>query len=221
MKTLLLASLSLLVSFACDKQGTAESEVEAPGPVVVAESPPPDDPVVASGLKWFTSCGDPVCSGYGGPWPGVPSCDGIKEGQACTSEGSTCDFQSGCNARMVCAKEDPKLPGCPRSRARFKKDIAYLDATELDRYYLELRELKLATWRYRDADERVRLGVILEDGEPDAVWADPAHDRVDLYGYASLAVAGVQAQAREIEELQASLATLHRELDELRTHCGR
>ena len=23
-------------------------------------------------LQWYSSCGDPVCSGYGGPWEGCP-----------------------------------------------------------------------------------------------------------------------------------------------------
>jgi hypothetical protein len=228
MKNALLASLSLFVCLACDKQRSP-----SPEPVVVA-----DGGSSASGLKsgvgqggrgspdvkkWFTSCGDPVCGGYSGPFPGVPACGGNQEGQACATEGATCDFQSSCNAVLVCAKQDPKQQpgGCPISRARFKRDIAYLDAAKLEHYYEDLGELKLATWRYREAsDQRTHLGLILEDAEPGAVWADPAHDRVDLYGYTSLAIAGVQAQAREIEELQASLAALRSELDELRTRCG-
>jgi hypothetical protein len=149
----------------------------------------------------------------------VPACGSNAQGQACAGEGTTCDFQSGCNARLVCAREDPKKRpgGCPISRARYKRDIEYLDDAGLADYRRELMDLRLATYRYRADDERVRLGVILEDA-PDggAVWADPAHDRVDLYGYASLAIATAQVQARELDELRAEVEALRAELERLR-----
>ena len=251
MKSPLFVPLLLLVCLACDKPRAATSDAsepeasdearsidDEPEPVFVEPPPATDDPREAgaahpvasgggapdSGLSWFTTCGDPVCGGYDGPWPGVPACGGAQERQACSPEGATCDFQSSCNARLICAAEDPKQRpgGCPISRARFKRDIEYLDEAELERYYRELQRLKLASYRYREAaDDRVRLGVILEDGERRelAVWADPAHDRVDLYGYASLAIAGVQAQARELDQLRAELAELRRELDQLHQRC--
>lgn len=169
--------------------------------------------------QWYSTCGDPVCRGYDGPWNGVAACDEIEAGAPCEVAGQTCDFMSDCNARLVCASEDPKLQagGCPISRARFKRDINYLAPAERDRYYRELLELRLATYRYRGrSDQKLQLGIVLEDA-PDGIWADPANDRVDLYGYTSLAVAGVQTQASELAALQAELGTLRAELAALRS----
>jgi len=174
-------------------------------------------------LHWYSTCGDPVCSGYDGPWDGVPACSGVVEGDPCTNEGETCDFMSDCNALMICAAEDPKLQpgGCPISRAAFKQDIRYLDASERDGFYRELLDIRMATWRYRDRhDAKSHLGVILEDGE-DQIWADPNNDRVDLYSYGSLAIVGVQEQAGEIAELKAALAALQVQVEDLRERAER
>jgi hypothetical protein len=125
---------------------------------------------------------------------------------------------SSCNAQMICAAADPKQVegGCPISRSRFKQDIDYLDARERDDYYRQLLDIDLATYRYRErSDRKTQLGVILEDNEL-GVWVDAANDRVDVYGFTSLAVAGVQAQAAELAVLQAELAAQQAELDELR-----
>jgi hypothetical protein len=125
---------------------------------------------------------------------------------------------SDCNAVLVCASEDPQqqVGGCPISRAAFKQDITYTDASSLAGYYRDLLDIRLATWRYRErADAKQSLGVILEDGETE-IWADPANDRVDLYSYGSLAIAGVQVQAAELADLRAQMQTMQRELAELR-----
>jgi hypothetical protein len=174
-------------------------------------------------LTWYSSCGDPVCQGYGGPWEGVPPCGDIVEGEPCSMEGAECDFMSDCNAVMVCATMDPKMQegGCPISRAAFKQDIAYLDVAGRDAFYREVLDMRLATWRYRErSDAKPSLGVILEDGE-DRIWADPANDRVDLYSYGSLALVGVQAQADELAELRAAVAALQGEVVELREQAAR
>lgn len=168
--------------------------------------------------SWYASCGDPVCSGYGGPWPDLPPCEDIQEGDPCDMAGATCDFMSDCNAVMVCSGQDPKQQegGCPMSRRELKQDIVYTDAASLATYYRDLLDLRLATWRYRDrSDAKQSLGVILEDGEAE-IWADPAHDRVDLYSYSSLAIAGVQVQAAELAELRAQMQAMQRELEQLR-----
>jgi hypothetical protein len=211
-----LALLPLPVLAACDKD---EDEGETSTSAAQDSSGTESD--TGGSLQWYTSCGDPVCSGYGGPWDGVPACGEIKEGDPCETEGETCDFQSDCNAVLVCAKEDPKLQpgGCPISRARFKQDIAYIDAAQRDAYYRELLELRLATYRYRARrDQKTQLGVILEDNE-EGVWVDAENDRVDLYGYGSLAIAGVQAQAAELEALRAELGAMKAELAQLRSAC--
>jgi hypothetical protein len=174
-------------------------------------------------LAWYSSCGDPVCQGYGGPWEGVPPCGDIAEGDPCSMEGAECDFMSDCNAVMVCATMDPKMQegGCPISRAAFKQDIEYLDAAGRDAFYREVLDMRLATWRYRErSDAKPSLGVILEDGE-DRIWADPANDRVDLYSYGSLALVGVQAQADQLAELQAAVAALQSEVVALREQAAR
>jgi hypothetical protein len=77
-----------------------------------------------------------------------------------------------------------------------------------------VRRFRLATYRYRDAGpaDRAHLGFIIEDVEPSAA-VDAERDQVDLYGYASMAVAALQVQARQIESLQAELFALRRELD--------
>lgn len=170
----------------------------------------------AGPLQWHTTCGDPVCSGYTKP-DGVEPCTPAQlEGSLCDVEGATCDPISDCNALLVCASKDPKQQegGCPISRAKFKTDIEYLEPADLARHADELASLRLATYRYRDApaDAPARLGIILEDNEQ-GVWVDARHDRVDLYGYASLAVAALQVQQRQIASLTAEVERLSMQLE--------
>lgn len=171
------------------------------------------------GLQWYSTCGDPVCMAYNGPWDGVPACTAAQvEGMPCDQQGAQCDFMSECNAVLVCTTSDPKQQegGCPISRARFKESIEYLDADARAARYRDLRGLRLATYRYRDArTPRRHLGILLED-QADAPWIDGAHDRVDLYGYTSLAIAGIQTQADELEALRAELRSLRAEVSALR-----
>jgi len=89
-------------------------------------------------------------------------------------------------------------------------DIHYLNADELARYERELRELRLATWRYAHDPSKTRLGFIIDDAER-SVAVDASRDLVDLYGYTSLAVAALQLQAQQIEALKAELAALKKE----------
>lgn len=224
-------------STAAESSETAVAETSpdesSAGETVVAETSPGDtstsdtstsDTTTEGGtLHWYSSCGDPVCSGYAGPWPDVPPCGDIAEGDPCSMEGAECDFMSDCNAVMVCATMDPKMQegGCPISRAAFKQDIEYLDAAQRDAFYRDVLDMRLATWRYRDRkDGKQSLGVILENGE-DRVWADAANDRVDLYSYGSLALVGVQAQADELAELRAAIAALQSEVVDLREQAAR
>jgi hypothetical protein len=220
-RVVLLLSLSCFPIGACDKEGGDENADEGNMDDANADESTTGDPVdMSPELRWYSTCGDPACGGYNGPWEGVPACGEITEGDACEVEGESCDFMSDCNAQMICAVMDPKQVegGCPISRSRFKQDIDYLDAAEREGYYRQLLEIDLATYRYRErSDRKLQLGVILEDNEQ-AVWTDPANDRVDLYGYSSLAVAGVQAQAAELAALRAELDELRRELASMRDH---
>lgn len=158
---------------------------------------------------WWMTCGDPVCGGHTDQ--GLPTCDPtLKEGLPCDAPGTSCDPVNDCNAVLVCADKDPKGDTCPISRARFKREIDYVDRGELQRLHDELRQIRLATYRYREGDDAVatKLGLILEDG-PAGPWIDEAKGRVDLYAYTSLAVAALQVQAEE-------LAALRREVEALR-----
>jgi hypothetical protein len=98
------------------------------------------------------------------------------------------------------------------SARRAKKDILYLDSADRQRIADALARFNLATYEYRDpalAGQR-HLGFIIED-----VPGSPAVDRdgnmVDLYGYASMLVAAVQAQGEEIAKLKAELLRLKRQ----------
>jgi hypothetical protein len=171
-------------------------------------------------LRWYTTCGDPACNGYTKPY-GVPLCNaGQQPDTSCDVEGATCDPVSYCNTLLVCATKDPKQgpSGCPVSRARFKKDIRYVEPDERERYAADLYSLRLATFRYREvsASTPPRLGIILDDDEQ-GIWVDARNDRVDLYGYASLAVAALQVQKRQLTELQAEVERLSARLDRTNT----
>ena len=69
--------------------------------------------------------------------------------------------------------------------------------------------LPLARWRYRGAmdDGREHVGYVLEDA-PGIPASDERRGQVDLYGYTSMAVAALQAQQREIDELRAEVRAL-------------
>ena len=66
-------------------------------------------------LLWYATCGDPVCSGYNGPFDGVALCTTETAGAACTTSGATCDPKSDCDALLSCTTEDPTTQpgGCP------------------------------------------------------------------------------------------------------------
>ncbi len=102
---------------------------------------------------------------------------------------------------------------CPISRRDAKRDIHYLTAQDVARYARELRAIRLATYRYRDAPASAapRLGFVIDDGPP-TPCVEATGERVDLYGYASLAVAALQEQAREIDVLRSEVAALRREV---------
>jgi hypothetical protein len=171
-----------------------------------------------AGLKWFLTCGFPVCGAPGQPADaGVMACTTQKAGDPCTSAGTTCDPRASCGEKLMCTDHDPRMQpgGCPISRARFKQDIAYLGPAELKHYAKQVLEIPLATYRYRDDPSlRQQLGFIIEDVEP-SLSVDAARDRVDLYGYASMAVAGLKVQAQELEALRREVRALHARVREL------
>ncbi len=176
------------------------------------DDPPPPD--ASPPLQWYRTCGDVVCSSYM-PTPGATVCSTQSEGGTCTQDGDSCEIpDDGCNADLLCTTGDPAT-NCPISQARFKRDIRYLQPDERERILEHLLGTRLATYRYRresDAAPR-RLGFIIDD-QPDSPAVLPSGERVDLYGYTSMAVAAIQAQAVQIEELRAEIAQLRRQLAE-------
>jgi len=173
-------------------------------------SPPP--------LAWYETCGDPACGGYAGPYEGVVACTDQTEGAGCTPEGDSCDLENDCNSFMVCAAEDPKdqAGGCPVSRASTKTAIRYLGPREREEARQQLLSTRLATWRYRwdPPSRRHRLGFLIDD-QPTSPAVQDDGQHVDLYGYASLTVAAVQAQDAELQGLRSELADTRAALAEL------
>lgn len=167
-------------------------------------------------LQWWTTCGDPACGGHT-PDPNVPLCTTEMENAACSTPDALCDLGDDCNTRLLCSDMDPKAAGCPISRARYKREIQYLDEASLGRVRDDLLSMPLATWRYvsEDGAGPEHLGFIIDDApSTPAVARDGEH--VDVYGYTSMAVAAIQAQQRQIATLSAELQALRKELDALK-----
>ena len=100
------------------------------------------------------------------------------------------------------------------STARAKREIAYVDESTETRLHDDVMSVRLATYRYKPGvtgEDAQHLGFIIEDmpeGSP-AVLA--SRDRVDLYGYMSMAVATLKVQERELEALKKRVARLEAE----------
>jgi hypothetical protein len=162
---------------------------------------------------WWETCGMPAC-GIDRPPPesGLPYCSPDLVGSACATIGAECNPRTGCDVHLLCGTSDPRQQsslGCPVSRARFKEDIHFLSGDELRGRSRELLDLPLAAYRYREGDQRMRLGFII-DGHESLACVDG--DRVDLYGYTSMAVAALKVQAEEIAALRKQVAEVQKEL---------
>jgi hypothetical protein len=103
--------------------------------------------------------------------------------------------------------------GCPISSRTYKDGIAYVDDAQLQRLHDEALGIRLATYTYKPqvADPGpTHLGFIIEDNvESPAV--NRTLSRVDMYGYVSMVIAGMQVQEREISELRQELAAARRD----------
>ena len=97
-------------------------------------------------------------------------------------------------------------PGTPSS-IEVKKDVEYLDDATRAQIAEQALGIKLATYKYKNADQRERLGFILEDS-PNVPAADMNSKQVDLYAYASMVLATVQEQQKKIAALEAQIETL-------------
>ena len=103
------------------------------------------------------------------------------------------------------------------STIRAKEDILYLDETMRNSVARSALELRLASWRYKDSSlgTHRHLGIIIEDS-PHAPAVDQTREVVDLYSYASMAIAAAQVQAKELQRLRDEVEALRREVATLK-----
>jgi len=171
----------------------------------IRECPPP------SGYTWFTTCGDPVCTTPDPDDPGVPNCTTEQESDPCTTPGAVCEVPGdSCGQKLLCATEDPKSGTCPISRARHKDSISFLGASELEQVRDEFLRMKMARWHYKTEPVATRehLGFIIDEQPADSPAVMGNGERVDLYGYTSMAAATLQVQQKQIEALEREVQAL-------------
>jgi hypothetical protein len=183
-------------------------------------------PSTNGNLRWYTTCGAPVCpAGDDGGTPadagasqdgGVAACTTEKAGDSCASAGTTCDPGLGCDVLLRCADKDPKVQpgGCPISRRAAKRDVTYLDEQGKLRLAQEVKRIRLAWYRYKEAPEREHLGFMIDDA-PDSPAVDGRRDQIDLYGYVSMLVAALQQESARADAQERELASLRQRLDAL------
>jgi len=172
----------------------------------------------AGSLRWYTTCGYPICGPFDAGMPtGVTACSTEREGTTCATGGATCDPGTGCGVLLRCTDKDPRTQpgGCPISRLASKRDVRYLNEADLAGLEAQVRAIRLARYRYKDAPTRERLGFIIDD-VPASPAVDEPRDMIDLYAYTSMVVAAVQRQAQRLEAQDREIGRLHRELDQLR-----
>jgi hypothetical protein len=131
-------------------------------------------------------------------------------GDPCTHEGDSCAITSA----VECGQTTLRCTGgtwlapfdtCPVSTARAKRDISYLGPDDVLRLRDPLLGVKLATYKYKLGDPSEHLGFIIEDTPSGSPAGLASRERVDLYGYLSMAVAAIQQQQRQIHLLEQRL----------------
>jgi hypothetical protein len=172
-----------------------------------------------------TNCTDgpvPLCSGDP-KWQcdrahDDPDCPRARPsaGTACAIQGKLCSYECGEGNGRVCDRGvwQPADGGpCAISTRHAKRDVHYVAPDELDKLAQQALGLKLATYEYVDPalGQGRRLGFMIEDA-PEVPAVDRERRMVDVYGYASMLLAGMQSQQRRIAALERELATLKREL---------
>jgi hypothetical protein len=167
-------------------------------------------------LQWYTTCGDPACGGSTDD-ANLADCTTEADGDPCAMDGASCEIAGDtCNVNLVCATKDPKgsPEGCPISLASAKHGIQYLTEADRERIRADVVTMPLATWKYNHEarGEKEHLGFIIDDQPPSSAAVRPSGERVDLYGYTSMAVAAIQAQDRQIEALRREVEALRAEL---------
>ncbi len=132
-------------------------------------------------------------------------------GTACSQDNQYCQYGD-CNSTALRCESGTwhtQMTGCPISTSRYKEGIHYLSSDELHVLASETLETPLANYQYKIGDSHPRLGFIIEDnpGSPAVVHGK---DRVDLYGYTSMAIATLQVQNHQIEKLEHEVTELRK-----------
>jgi hypothetical protein len=150
------------------------------------------------------------CTGAGSSCPAARP----LVGSACTPEGQQCQYGDCNSTSLVCTKGTwhTQSFGCPVSTRREKQGIHYLDDAELRALADETLATPLATYEYTVGARDRRLGFIIEDQPPGSPAVVAGKDRVDLYGYTSMAVATLKVQSEEIAELRREVDALRAEV---------
>jgi hypothetical protein len=154
----------------------------------------------------------------------APGCPPVRPrlGEACSTAGLECSY-----AEDPCVQPNYKCENgswheyqtpCAISSARYKEAISYLADDDLRDVAEQTRLLRLATWRYKEGDRARHFGFIIEDA-PESPAVMPNGERVDLYGYTSMAIASVQVQGKELDDLKREVAELRRDLAETKARC--
>lgn len=144
-----------------------------------------------------------------------------RVGSACSVEGDSCAVSppQECGQALLNCQSGVwtlQADGCPASSAKVKKDIAYVDDARAEALHEQLMSVRLATYRYKAVDHDPHLGFIIEDMPNGSPAVLPSRERVDLYGYVSMAVASLQVQEQQIRKLQVEVDQLAKENAALR-----
>jgi hypothetical protein len=142
-------------------------------------------------------------------------------GTACVTDGESCAFEEAVEcgqSRMECRGGVWQIANtsCPASTAGAKEDIHYVSDSDAEYLRQSLMRIPLATYRYKGSDATTHLGFVIEDVEARSPAVLPSRDRVDLYGFVTMAVAALQRQEKDIATLKADVARLVRENAALR-----
>lgn len=151
-------------------------------------------------VEWHCFGGPPYCAATR-PRIGTP----CKMGDECAFE-----LAKECGqAAMECRAGVWQMTNssCPASTAAAKDDIAYVSDGDAEHLRDALMKIPLATYRYKNEKDH-HLGFIIEDLPPNSPAVLPSRDRVDLYGYLTMAVAAIQRQEKEIAALKLEVARL-------------
>jgi hypothetical protein len=163
-------------------------------------------------------CQDEADTNWEDPSTSLCSDLGVSVGDTCQDVDTTCvltraftctsiDSTARSSEYALTCRATPFEEGtCPRSSRAAKRSIRYIAPVERQQLAKEVLDVKLATYRYRDAAKPgKKLGFILED-HPTATFSGDG--RVDLYAYTSALVGLAQEQQVQIDRLTEQVKAL-------------